>query len=610
MIVSLGRDIRAVFLGVVTALAALVPAGSAAADSFLVQADGKIVLTGETWPEVATLARLNPDGSLDGGFGESGFVVDRRLPRLTALALQADGRIVAGGVGGFQLARYLPNGTPDPSFAGGGVGGTPDPRQVDFLYEDYRPDTIIVRPDGTIVVGGTQEEEAGRWTSPQGLVRRYDASGGFLETVGRVAVPGEGLVESHLNGLAEQADGSLVGAGWIWSQAPGEGERVMLARFLPESGTAYDPSFGGSTGLVRLPSGKPTYRPIGAWDVVADDGGLLAAGEIEGTLLLARLSRDGVLDPAFGDGGTVTPAISGTSEEPSFSYLSHAGSWANDIALAADGDVVLGGGTSRWSSWSVVKNVGPVCGECPQPLLTRFDSAGRLDPSFGAGGVLRLLRPDGGILVGEVEGVIALADGKLLVKGTGPETPAGVPAPFVARLNADGSYDPSFGSGGWTTPTFPCLERSYARLSREGCLPTIKVELRLRGLRQRRPALSLRVRPQEEWARLRHVVVDLPQRLRPLPGVRKRARVVADGGTSRRGKLVAKKGEKGQFLGVLRFERLGLAREMRARLPAGSMEILGRLPRNRKLAFQLQLKLGREGGFERPGRLQLKVLVG
>jgi uncharacterized delta-60 repeat protein len=594
---------------IAAALAALAAAGPAAADSMVVQPDGKIVLTGEDWPGVAALARLDPDGSPDAGFGEGGFVLDRRLPPVTALALQPDGRIIAGGVGGFQLARYLPNGAVDPSFAGGGVGGTVDPRQVSFLYEDYRPDTILVRPDGAIVVGGTQEEQVRGSMMPQAVVRRYDSNGGFLETVGHLA--GEEFVESHLNGLAEQADGSLVGAGWTWSTAPGEGEQVMLARFLPGSGTAYDPSFGNGAGLVRLPRGEPSYYPIGAWDVVVDDGGLLAAGESEGAPFLARFSADGVLDPAFGAGaGFVRPAISGTSEIPSFSYLSHAGSWANDIAVAADDDIVLGGGTSQWSSWQMIKNVGPVCARCPQPLLVRFDSAGRPDPSFGNGGVLRLLRPDGGILEGEVEEVVALADGKLLVKGTGPVVRAGVRAPFLARLNADGSYDPGFGNGGWTTPGFPCLKRSAARLRREGCLPSVRVKLRVTGLREGRPGLSLQVRPREGWARIRRVVVRLPQRMRPVRGFRKRARVVAVDGASERGRVHARKGRNGNLVGPLTFERLGSAREMRASLPVGSLEFPGGVPRNRKLAFELQLELIEEGGFDRPGRLVLKVPAG
>ena len=69
-----------------------------------IQPDGKIVLAGEMWPPFAALARVNPDGSLDPSFGQGGFVVDRRLPVLKSIALQPDGRILAGAVEGFRLA--------------------------------------------------------------------------------------------------------------------------------------------------------------------------------------------------------------------------------------------------------------------------------------------------------------------------------------------------------------------------------------------------------------------------------------------------------------------------------------------------------------------------
>ncbi|HXQ88207.1 MAG TPA: delta-60 repeat domain-containing protein, partial [Solirubrobacterales bacterium] len=186
---ALGRDIRD-FLTMLaaTALLALAPASPASADSMLVQPDGRIVLTGKTWPDFGALARLNPDGSPDAGFGAGGFVVDRRLPPLSALALQPDGRILAGGVGGFQLASYLPNGAPDPGFAGGGVGGTVDASQP--IYSDaIGPAEILVRPGGEIVVAGIQREAGKEWGSPQGLVRRYDGNGAFLETVGHIDLP-------------------------------------------------------------------------------------------------------------------------------------------------------------------------------------------------------------------------------------------------------------------------------------------------------------------------------------------------------------------------------------------------------------------------------------
>ncbi|HEX5988615.1 MAG TPA: hypothetical protein VFY75_00190 [Solirubrobacterales bacterium] len=594
-----------------TVLLALAPAVPAAAESLLVQPDGKIVVTGKTWPDFAAMARLNPDGSLDGGFGDGGFVVDRRLPPLTALALQPDGRIVAGGLGGFQLARYLPDGAPDPGFAGGGVGGTVDPSQP--IYSDaIGPEEILVRPGGEIVVAGTQREAGKEWGSPQGLVRRYDGNGAFLETVGHIDLPpGVYGFESSLKGLVERADGSLIGAGSYYSAASKKGMQALLARFVPGSGTAYDPAFGGGAGLVLPDFPAQDWSATAAHDLVADGDGLLVAGKAAGTLLLARFDQDGGLDSGFGNGGFVNPPVTGTGNSPTSVTSGPSGSWANSLARTPDDDVVLGGGTAQWGSWQVNKMIGPFCARCPQPLLARFDAGGQLDASFGDGGLRRLLRPNGGILEGEVEDVIALADGKLLVKGIVAGVGLVHRAPFVARLNPDGSYDPSFGSGGWTVPVFPCMERSYAQLLRESCLPTIQAKVRVRGLRKGRPALFLRVRPLEGWARLRRVTVTMPPMLRPRNGFRERARVVPVEGGSRVGKVRSRRAKNGHFQRLLIFDHLGWAREMRATLPVGSLEVLGRLPkRGRKLTFDLDLELVQDGGSEVGGFRSLTVRTG
>jgi hypothetical protein len=253
---------------------------------------------------------------------------------------------------------------------------------------------------------------------------------------------------------------------------------------------------------------------------------------------------------------------------------------------------------------------GLYCVDCPQPLLARFDSAGHLDSGFGEGGVLHLLAPDGGKLLGSAEEVIALTDGKLLVKGTGAETSSGRRTPFVARLNADGSYDPSFGNGGLAVITFPCLERGYKQLGRESCLPTIDVELHLQGLRGKHPAVSLRLRPREDWARLRRVKLTLPYMLRPRPGFRSRARVVTLEGAASRGKVRARRAKNGHLQRYLFFERLGLAREMQVELPVGSLEIFGRKPRARKLPFALEVQLVHDGESELGGKRSLKLFAG
>ena len=109
------------------------------ANAVLVQPDGKIVAGGRAMPEGGVtddfvLARYNPDGSLDTGFGNGGRVntdFDGQEQSVQTLALMPDGKILAAGKTytannstDFALARYNPDGSPDTTFGAGGRATT------------------------------------------------------------------------------------------------------------------------------------------------------------------------------------------------------------------------------------------------------------------------------------------------------------------------------------------------------------------------------------------------------------------------------------------------------------------------------------------------------
>jgi uncharacterized delta-60 repeat protein len=100
----------------------------ASAAAIAIQSDGKILVCGgvpsSTGFPVAAVERYNTDGSVDTSFGSSGIVTTPQLAVPSAITLQADGKIVvAGPIEGVELdvARYLPNGTLDSTFATGGI---------------------------------------------------------------------------------------------------------------------------------------------------------------------------------------------------------------------------------------------------------------------------------------------------------------------------------------------------------------------------------------------------------------------------------------------------------------------------------------------------------
>ncbi|UUU28734.1 calcium-binding protein [Streptomyces sp. CA-210063] len=128
----------------------LTPGGGGAADVALQPSDGRIVIAGGNGPggDFAVL-RYNPDGSQDNGFGTGGIATADfgGADAAHGLALQSDGKIVAGGGGGpdsdFALAR----------FEGGGVL-PPPPAGVDLSVTKSGPTTVSIgdRPTYTVRV--------------------------------------------------------------------------------------------------------------------------------------------------------------------------------------------------------------------------------------------------------------------------------------------------------------------------------------------------------------------------------------------------------------------------------------------------------------------------
>ena len=538
----------------------LATASPAAADTLVVQPDGKMILTGRTWPEYGAIARLQPNGALDPSFGQAGFVIDRRSPGVRSLALQNDGRIVGGVVGGSLLTRYLPDGTPDPRFAGGGLGGTQVRDQPHFLYEEYGPAAVLVQPSGTITVLENRSLGAG---NAEAWVRRYDSSGGLLETVGHIPPQGGPTSSVDVVDLAEGADGDLVGAGSIYGFENHRFlSRPLLARFLP--GAGFDPSFGGGSGLVRPRSPEEGSFPPEFKAIAQAGDKLVAVGGSGTTFLVARFSRDGHLDSSFGEGGFAAPVIVGPSQSAVPGSL-RLKSWAEDVAVAADGDTLLGGGTDQWGTWTPSKSFFE-CRDCPQPMLARLDSSGRLDPSFGEGGLLHLLKPDGAIFEGRIEQVTVLADEKILVKGTLSTPGHGIS--FVARLNPDGSYDRDFGSEGLAVVEFPC---AFQAKDRQGCVPSASLELGLHGLSSGRPAISLRTAPDVPWATVGTVTLYLPPGVRPAARFRSRVRVIADGTLASTSKVRVVRSKHRKQRTKLIVGRFGLARDLLVKLQVGSL---------------------------------------
>lgn len=127
--------------------------------SLVLQSDGKIVLAGNSKNgslHVFALARFNTNGSLDTGFDNDGIVmtpVGTNDDRVYGVAIQADGKIVAGGYSNngsqnvFALTRYNTNGSLDTSFNTNGIVTTD-------IGNDDVINSVTIQSDGRILVAG------------------------------------------------------------------------------------------------------------------------------------------------------------------------------------------------------------------------------------------------------------------------------------------------------------------------------------------------------------------------------------------------------------------------------------------------------------------------
>jgi uncharacterized delta-60 repeat protein len=142
---------------------------------------------------------------------------------------------------------------------------------------------------------------------------------------------------------------------------------------------------------------------------------------IAGVASAARHGRAGSLDRGFGRGGIATLG---------------AGTRLFGIAVQRDGKVVAVGEAGAGSSADL--------------LLARLTGSGRLDRSFGRGGVVRGPRLTAGFDKNSIGRAVAIQpDGKLVVVGSATDrTGAFEDGLLVERYSANGRLDRSFASGG------------------------------------------------------------------------------------------------------------------------------------------------------------------
>jgi uncharacterized delta-60 repeat protein len=267
---------------------------------------------------------------------------------------------------------------------------------------------VAIQPDGKIVVA--VKGYSGGSTTIEGALMRFTQDGVLDAGFGQGGVVYDSYTHRDFHALILQADGKLVAAGGNEAHFDPSEADLSACRFDAngtEDWCARVDFAGGFDNAWAL-----TRQGDGEFVVVGGSAPLPQPEPWSSDFAAIRLTDGGALDAGFGTAGRVTTDLG-----------------ADDTAYAA---TALPGGKLLVAGGSGVVD-GP-----KDFAVVRYAADGSLDPTFGQGGVAR-------VAVGSEQGAQAMvlqADGKILLGG-------GAGGDFaLARLMADGRVDPTFGDGG------------------------------------------------------------------------------------------------------------------------------------------------------------------
>lgn len=355
------------------------------------QSDGKILLNTSGY-----ITRYNPDGSIDLSFGTAGSTRNN----LGNMLLEPDGKIIVGDSLGndFNLRRYSNDGILDLSFDTDGVV------VKDFNKGGDRLSSITLGNDGKIFAAGISASPnssatnfvAARFENDlNATTNRAPASATKLDS--KIVIKGTILDFTLPSNTFSDLDGDSL------TYTAKQVNSTPLPQWL---------SFNPTTGrfLGTPPGGVGNFEALYVSVTATDKGGLSATSDFH-VAVVSNNTAAQYLDPSFGEKGSyIVPSFSGDFVR-------------RGAIVQVDGKVVVNN-----SAISV--------------QLTRYNTDGSRDFSFKSSLIDKTIN-DGS------REIIQQGDGKILVRGLAAQVDARIPPKYVlSRFNSDGSVDTSFGTSG------------------------------------------------------------------------------------------------------------------------------------------------------------------
>jgi uncharacterized delta-60 repeat protein len=350
---------------------------------------------------------------LDPSFSDDGVVQDETIWATAALP---DGRIVYAtkergpGRRGITLHLLNQHGDPDSRFSDDGAFTV---RWSESIYEGHLTSVLMSADADAITVFTTSD--SGLWALARvrvdGTLDPAFGVGGRRMMHGPATWPGPG------SALRLRPDGGFD----LLHNEPAEyySIRTSWFRFTPTG--RRDHSFAEDGRLMLYSSANGTRSSFNAF---APPGGMFMARVVgPGVLRLIRLNRRGEVDRNFSDDGRLEFRCGPPYEGAAY----HA-----DLSIHVD----TRGRTIVW------------CREGTHDVMTRWTSAGTLDPTFGGDGRLRLDTPGNRMTIDDMDRLV-------LWRGTDDDQV------YVARINEFGWWDTCFGYRGRELVDVPADSGAY-----------------------------------------------------------------------------------------------------------------------------------------------------
>lgn len=343
-------------------------------------------------------ASSNRAGSLDPSFGQAGKVVSNFYGVPTDVRLQSDGKIDV--VGGPGIIRFLANGAPDSSFGQNGA-----------MSVGFATVALAIQPDLKLVLAGSVVNSYGQpihaavaRLNPDGSIDRTFGSGGVVTLD---FASGDSLG----NVVALQPDGKILVGG------------------LTRTGGCLRTTY---TGLARL-------NQDGSFDIGFGSGGIVAVLAIYGQAIDALALQSDAKILLLGDGTKVVRFLPNGAQDPSIS-----GGTIASVAHVGTSSFLPSGKVIYASNY--YENNGLDLDLQPQ----RYLRTGNLDTLFHG----PIIDFGASTSISDEPYSIALAQSdRLVVVGSSVAQDYSSKV-GLARFDANGNLDQTFGSGGRVTTTF------------------------------------------------------------------------------------------------------------------------------------------------------------